>query len=268
MRIVLLLTGLLAALPAAAQQSPALRPLCASRPGLGTPPCIIDKGHLQAEVGIVAVQYDDSDALSTDIVALGTTELTYGIDGFNQISVIIAPFNIITITEQVTDRSRRIMGLGDISLRWRHSLRHPDGEGVSIAFEAFANVAIGGPDIRSNAWGAGLLVPLSVPITGSLSFITAPGFVVSENSARPGVHVDYTGSLGLAQALGAFTLTAEWGYTRNGDPDNRQESTTASAALAWSPPRNANLQFDVGVALATNAPAPDIQAYIGVVKRF
>jgi hypothetical protein len=160
------------------------------------------------------------------------------------------------------------MGLGDISLRWRHSLRHPDGEGISIAFEAFANMAIGGPDIRSNGWGAGLLLPLSVPITSSLSFITAPGFVVSENSLRPGVHVDYAGSLGLAQAMGSFTLTVEWGYALNGDPDNRQVATTASAALAWSPPRNANLQFDAGVAVATNAPAPDIQAYIDVVRRF
>lgn len=268
MRVALLLAGLLAAPAAAAEAEPALRPLCASRPGLGTPPCIIDKGHLQAEIGIIALQRDESAAFNIETLALGSAELSYGIDGINQISLVVAPYNIITFTDQASDRSRRIMGLGDIALRWRHSLRNPDGEGLSIAIEGLINFAIGGPDIRSTGWGAGLLLPVSVPITKSLSFVTAPGFVVSENNLRPGVHLDYSGSFGLAQTLGDFTLTVEGGYTLNGDPDSGRESATVSASLAWSPPRNANLQFDAGIAVAANAPAPDIQAYIGVVRRF
>jgi hypothetical protein len=271
MRAVLLLAGLAAAalpaLPAAAEEQ-SLRPLCASRPGLGTPPCVLDKGRLQVEIGIFAVQKDDSDAFSIDTVALGSTELSYGIDGFNQVSLVIAPFNIVTITDQVDGNSRRIMGVGDVALRWRHSLRHPDGEGVSIAVEGLVNIAIGGPEIRSGNWGVGLLVPVSVPITNTLSFITAPGFIWTENRNRSGQHFDYSGSFGLTQALGDFAITVEGGYTRDGEPDSGRESATVSASLAWSPPRNANLQFDAGVSVAANNPAPDLQAYIGVVQRF
>jgi hypothetical protein len=266
-RDVLALASLFAALPAAAEEQ-SLRPLCASRPGLGTPPCVLDKGHFQVEIGIVSVQRDDTDAFGVDTVALSSTEFSYGLDGINQVSLVVAPFNIITITDQASGASRRIMGVGDVALRWRHSLRHPDGEGVSIAVEGLVNFAIGGPEIRSNGWGAGLLVPVSIPITGTLAFIAAPGFVWSENRNTAGQHFDYTGSFGLTQQLGDFAVTLEGGYTRDGEPDSGRESATVSASLAWSPPRNANLQFDAGVSVAANNPAPDLQAYVGVVKRF
>lgn len=271
MRAALALAGLAAAataLPALAQEQPTLRPLCASRPGLGTPPCVLDKGHVQFEIGVASIQSDAEAGFQVGTLALGSTEISYGLDGINQLSLVVAPFNIITVTNQTTGDRRRIMGVGDVALRWRHSLRNPDGEGVSIAIEGLLNFALGVPEVRSSGWGAGLLVPVSVAITDSLSFIAAPGFVWSENLNGRGQHFDYTGSFGLTRSLGDFALTVEGGYTRDGEPDSGKESATLAGSLAWSQPHDANLQFDAGFSLALNASAPDVQAYLGVVKRF
>ena len=53
----LLAAALMASAPAAAAadaaSSDGLRPLCADRPGKATPPCILDAGHTQLEVGVV-----------------------------------------------------------------------------------------------------------------------------------------------------------------------------------------------------------------------
>jgi hypothetical protein len=268
MQAALVLASLAAAAPAAAQEQPKLRPLCASRPGLGTPPCILDKGNFQVEVGLVAAQRDETDGLTVNTVALGSTELFYGIDGINQVALVIAPFNIFTLNDRDSGRSERVMGLGDLALRWRHSLRNPDGEGFSIAIEGLINLAVGDRRLRSNGWGAGVLLPFSFPITDRLSFIAAPGIIWSANLNSDGQHVDYTGSFGLSQELGGFTVNLEGGYTRNGEPNSGRESATLATSLGWSPPRNPNLQVDTGVSFAINPTAPDLQAYIGVVKRF
>jgi hypothetical protein len=266
---------LLAAMPAVAQSPPAttaegatLRPLCGSRPGLGTPPCILDKGHVQVEIGLVTSQTDTEDNLRSGTIAYGSTEATYGIDGLNQVSLIWAPFNKISITDTVTGRRREYSGVGDVALRWRHSLRNPDGEGLSIAIEGLVNVPTGPKVVSQNEWGFGLLVPLSVAITDTLAFIAAPGFVWSENTNSNGQHFDYNGSFGLSKTWGSVTCNVEAGYARDGEPGSGRSSATLATSLAWSPPDSVNFQMDVGVSIGTNPDAPDLQGYVGLVQRF
>ena len=55
MKALLAVAALLAATPALADDQ--LRELCSERPGLNTPPCIVDKGHLQVEVGRHPIQW-------------------------------------------------------------------------------------------------------------------------------------------------------------------------------------------------------------------
>lgn len=264
----------LAAMPAAAGT---LRPLCASRPGIGTPPCILDKQHAQVEVGLVTSQSDTEDGIALGTTAFGSTEISYGIDGNNQVSVFWAPLNLFRVTDPATGEQRETTGLSDVALRWRHSLRNPDGEGLSLAIEGLVNIPVGKQEITtspgaqqigSNKWGFGLLLPVSVAITDTLAFVAAPGFIWSENDAPSGQHFDYDGSFGLAKTLGTISLTVELGYSRDGEPESGKSSATVSGALAWSPSGNENLQLDVGVSVAANKDAPDLQVYLGVVKRF
>lgn len=260
---------LLVAAPAAAEEATTeLRPLCASRPGLGTPPCVLDKGHLQVEIGIFSTQRDLEADVGTSIEALLSTEVFWGIDGVNQVSLVLAPFNTFTVTDQQSGDRDRATGVGDMALRWRHSLRNPDGSGFSVAVEALLNLAIGNNRVRTNGWGAGLLVPASLALNDKWSLIAAPGFVWSQNLTSPGQHFDYTGSFGVTRSAGAFNITLEGGYTRDGEPNSGEESATMAVSLAWQPPHNADFQLDAGFSWALNPAAPDLQAYFGFVQRF
>lgn len=262
------LAGLLTALAALPAHAQALRPLCAARPGIGTPPCILDKRHVQVEVGIFSTQTDVEDGVGVDTIAWGSTEVSYGIDGINQLSVIWAPVNVIRVTDDTTGEQRRYTGVGDVALRWRHSLRNPDGEGLSIALEALVNVPTGAPRISENELGFGLLIPVSLAITDSFALIAAPGFIWSENTGGDGQHFDYNGSFGLTKTLGAFNLAIEAGYTRDGQPGESRSAATVAGSVAWLPPGNPNAQIDLGASVAANGDAPDLQVYLGFVHRF
>ena len=56
-----------------------VRDFCAERPGKGTPPCILDKGHLQAEFGLADAVFVRSHRADEDTYALGAAEFRLGL---------------------------------------------------------------------------------------------------------------------------------------------------------------------------------------------
>src|SRR5436190_17125149 len=72
MRVILPVLMLSLAAPAAAQE---LRPFCSERPGKATPPCILDAGHAQLEVGLA----DAVVQRGPDAYTVGATELRLGV---------------------------------------------------------------------------------------------------------------------------------------------------------------------------------------------
>ena len=62
-----------------AEDAPSLRDLCPDRPGKGTPPCIVDAGHLQLEVAIVDWQAQRAADVSSNSYDLGSIELRLGL---------------------------------------------------------------------------------------------------------------------------------------------------------------------------------------------
>ena len=72
MRAVVLVLMLSLAAPASAET---LRPFCAERPGKATPPCILDAGHAQLEVGLTDAVVQSG----PNVYALGAAELRLGV---------------------------------------------------------------------------------------------------------------------------------------------------------------------------------------------
>jgi hypothetical protein len=78
----LLAAALMIALPAQAQSdAPAdgLRDFCAQRPGKATPPCIVDAGHLQIEMGLADAVFQHSGGVHEDTYTLAATDLRLGV---------------------------------------------------------------------------------------------------------------------------------------------------------------------------------------------
>ena len=72
-----LLAGLLIASPALADDD--LRDPCAERPGLDTPACTVDPGHLQVELGVGDWTLDKQAGSRTDTILLGQALARYGV---------------------------------------------------------------------------------------------------------------------------------------------------------------------------------------------
>ena len=77
MKALLAVAAILVATPALADDQ--LRELCSERPGLNTPPCIVDQGHLQVEVGLGDWTLDKQPDSRTDTIAAGDVALRYGV---------------------------------------------------------------------------------------------------------------------------------------------------------------------------------------------
>ena len=73
----ILFAGLLIASPAMAEDK--LRDLCAERPGLDTPACTVDPGHLQVEVGLGDWTLDKQPGSRTDTITAGDISARYGV---------------------------------------------------------------------------------------------------------------------------------------------------------------------------------------------
>src|ERR1700754_1567747 len=108
MRAVVLVLMLSIATPCAAQ---ALRPFCAERPGKATPPCILDAGHLQLEVGLADGVFERSAGAHEDTYSLGASELRFGLTRRVEVEAGWAPL----IVDHVRGAGRTT-GVGDALL--------------------------------------------------------------------------------------------------------------------------------------------------------
>src|SRR3954463_12746112 len=146
----------LAAAPARAAQ---LRELCPDRPGLGTPACTMDPGHIQIELGLGDWTLTRQGADREDDFATGDVLLRYGLTSRLEMQVGWTAFT------HVRTRSGTLVahdhGVGDLTIALRQNLHNADGSGFSVALMPYATLPTGSGGIGAGDWGAGILVPMS-----------------------------------------------------------------------------------------------------------
>lgn len=261
LRLILLAT---IASPAAAAD---LRDLCPDRPGRLTPACIVDAGHLQVETGAIDFTHDATTTDVVDTFAAASTALRYGVTGSLEAVVQWTPYL------SVRDRMRgggvtTERGVGDVLLGLKQSLLHPDGKGVSIALAPFVTIPTAKASIGAGKSAQGLVVAVTVPLPADFSLGLSPEVDRLPNGGARGYHASYTMIGGLSRAFGAVTPGVELAATRDNDPTGRTTRMTADAFVAWVPKALPTVQFDVATYIGLTRDTPDVEAYIGVSKRF
>jgi hypothetical protein len=255
--------ALFAAAPAGAQ---ALRDFCPDRPGLGTPPCTIDPGHADVEIGLADWTLDQDRGMRSDDLNFGETLVRVGLNHDLEAQIGWTALGV----ERLRDPSgsvRRAAGTGDLFLGLKQNLLHPDGSGFSAALLPFVTLPTGTGPLRSGTWGAGLLAPLSysLPHGVQLSF-TAEADAAPDGDGH-GRHFAYDGVLGLE-----VDLTKEAGMTfelagfRDEDPAGSSERLVGAVSLAWKP--RPELQLDAGVVIGLAGQASDLGLSFGISRRF
>ena len=256
--------AMLAAAPAAAQT---LREFCGDRPGLDTPACTVDKGHLQVEIGIGDWTLDKQPDSRTDTMLAGEIQLRYGIGDTNELRLGWTAYGHERVRDRMTGEIGRTARTGDVTIGIKQNLLNPDGKQLSIALLPFASLPVGRRPIGAGTWGAGLLLPVGYELTDGIQLELTPEIDARPNEEGDGRHLAYSTVIGVELALTeALDLDLDLQAIRDREPG--QHATMALAGVALGYKLAERTQFDVGANAGINHQTPDIEAFFGVSRKF
>ena len=265
MKLALALAAAFAAIGTANAQD--LRPLCPDRPGLDTPACTVDPGHLVAEMGAIDWSLDRSPGQRSDSFTFGDMLLRYGVADHAEVQLGWTALGTVRTHDSTTGAVAHSSGTGDITLAVRRNLSHPDGSGFAAAVMPYATLPVGGATIGAGDWGAGLIVPLSYSLTDKLGLSLTPEIDAAVDQDRHGRHLAYGSAIGLTAAVTQSVSSAlELQAVRDRDPADHATQALASLSVAWQP--KSNLQLDMGAVAGLNHASPDVELYMGIARRF
>lgn len=258
------LWALLAASPAAAGE---LRDLCPDRPGLGTPPCTIDPGHVVVELGIVDWTRDRTPEAREDALLAGDWLVRFGLTENVEAQLGLQSYGHVRTRDRGSGVVTKTGGVGDAVVAIRANLQNPDGSNLSYAIMPFATIPLGNTPIGAGDWGMGLLLPVSYALSDNVSLALTPSVEAAVDEDGSGPHLAFGSVLGLGFALGeTISASAEISIARDQDPDGSATEALAGLSFGWQPDKA--MQYDAGINLGLNRNSPDAQIYIGIARRF
>ncbi len=258
------------ATPTLAQTTPdaELRPFCADRPGKGTPTCILDVGHWQAEVGLIDGARQSDDAVKAESWAYGDLFFRYGLTSLTELQFGITPWSTEKVTDRATGVSETVDGVSDIQIGFRHSLANPEGSGVSIALAGFITAPTGSREIRGDGIEGGVVLPISLPLDDDWGLSLSPEIDIVADSDGEGRHAAYTMVAGVGRGFGQWALGAEIWISHDDDPIEAVTQSTFDLTAVWTPPSMPDAQIDFGLNFGLNDDSPDVEFGMGVARRF
>ncbi len=244
------------------------RDFCADRPGKGSPPCVLDKGRFQVEVGAVDAAFSRGGGTSTDDVSYGGLELRLGLTSTLEGQLDWTPYERVKTKDRASGATSTVSGAGDLTLGVRWSLKNPAGDGFSVAVQPFVTAPTGASGIGSDKWQGGVVVPISVPLSGGWSLALTPQVDDRPNAGGSGYHAGYAMVAGLGHALGPVNLGAELWVDRDQDPSGHVTQKSFDVTAAWTPKSLKDVQFDASAYVGLNRQTPDLELVFGVAHRF
>ena len=243
-----------------------LRGLCTDRPTKSTGPCTVDAGHWQVESDLYNLTYQRDSGVSTTTELFTNPTLKLGLTDNLDVEANIVPFEQVTVKDH--GATTRTTGAGDLYLRLKDSLVGGDNAKVAIAVSPFLKVPTAGSGLGNGAVEGGVIVPVQFAL-GDWQLLFDPELDVLKNAADDGRHVSAAGLVSLSRAASkAVTLSAELWTQSDFDPTGTTTQYSADLGAAWIPTQAPNLQLDTGVNLGLNRATPDVQAYVGISRRF
>ena len=241
-------------------------PICANRPGKGTPTCVVGAGRVQAELGIYDLVSDHNFGVNTHVYSAGDITARLGIASTTEVWAHITPYTLVRQRDRATGAQYRASGVGDLTFGVRQALIR--GGAFNLSIQPYATAPTGASGISADAWSAGVVLPMSLGLTEATGLFFSPEVDWAPNASGSGHHVAYAGAIGISHAFGQISLGAElWGAVDD-DPSGSITQTSADLTAAWIPKFMPSLQFDAGINAGLNKNTPDMEVYFGVSKRF
>ena len=237
-----------------------LRDFCAERPGKGTPPCILDKGRIQAEVGLADAVIERGHGARGVTYAISAAEFRMGLTTRLEAEVGWTPY--------IIDRQHgagTVRGTGDALVGARFALTDPDKIGPALSIQGFVTAPTATHGLGAGGWTGGVRLPASLPI-GSSALGLTPEVDIVRDSRGHGTHLAWSNTIGVSRDLGTASFGTElWGQVDD-DPSRRVYKASADFTAALLIGKNA--QLDAGVNIGLNHATADAEVYAGIAKRF
>lgn len=251
---------------AAVAQDEGDAPICANRPGKGTPTCTVAPGRWQVELGLYDVVSDHEGGVSTNVYNAADLQARLGLTQSLEVQVAITPYVLVKQRDGATGARFTQSGASDVTVSLRQALIRTGGFSVSV--QPFVTAPTGASGISADKWLGGVILPMSFSLTPSTGLFLSPEVDWSPNLSGSGYHAAYSGVVGVSHSLGQFTLGAEVWAGYDDDPSGSLTAVTGDLTAAWIPRWMPSLQFDAGVNAGLNKAAPDLEVYAGISKRF
>lgn len=251
--------------PALAQSE---RDFCADRPGKGTPSCVLDQGRWQFELGLFYGAQQSDAATKIETWDAGDLFVRYGLTSLTELQLGVTTWNRERTTDRATGQRDTTEGIGDLSIGLRHSLKNPDGSGLSVSLSGFVTAPTGARAIRSDGFEGGVLLPVSIPLNDDWSLSLTPEFDWVSNSDGDGRHAAYTMVAGVGRGFGQWNLGAEVWVSHDDAPIDATTQSTFDLTAVWTPPSLPDAQIDFGLNFGLNNDSPDVEFGVGIARRF
>lgn len=252
-----LLVALLAGGAAEAQtQTPPQREFCADRPGKATPACILDKGRLQIETGVIDATLDRG----RDTYLLGQTELRLGITRRTELEAAWTPLSL----ERGAGVHRS--GVGDLTLGFRSALSDPDGAGAAASLQAFVVAPTAAHGQGAGGWEGGARLPVSVGLAHGFALDLTPEADVRRDGDGRGAHLAFSAAASISHDLAGASVAVELWGERDEAPGHH--ASRASFDLSAARMLGRNLQLDAGANAGLTHATPNLELYVGIARRF
>lgn len=237
--------------------------LCANRPGLGTPPCTLPAGSVVVELAAVGWERSTSPGTREDSLVHGDALVRVGLGRATEIEVGLGGWtrNFSRADSGIGETN----GLGDATFAVRHGFGSETG--AKFAVQAYVSAPVGRPPGGTGDWGAGVLLPIALPLPAGFTLTSTPEIAAAVNASGRGRHLAWGAVAGLEHALtGAVSLSAEVSAFRDEDPEGAATESRFALAAAWQASRS--LQIDIEVDIGLTPASPDHALLLGFARRF
>jgi Putative MetA-pathway of phenol degradation len=256
------LTGLALLVPLAAHAADA-PDLSVNRPGLDTPPSTLPAGRVVVEVGAVGWEYSASPSTRDDSLTYADTVIRVGLGHSTELEVGLGGW--AHQRQRAGTSVSTASGLGDATFAVRHGFGSEAD--AKVALQAFVTAPVGRAPGGAGDWGAGLLLPVALPLPAGFTLATTPEIDAAVNASGHGRHLAWGAVAGFSHALTrTISASAEVSAFRDEDPDGASTESRFALAAAWRAGRRLQIdvEFDTGLTRAT----PDHALIVGFARQF
>ncbi len=248
----------------AAQQAPAVDPICTDRPAKASSACTVPGGVVQIETDLLNWTRQDIDGTRSDLILYTSPTLKYGVGESTDIEASITPLVVSRFRDG--GGTSRLSGVGDLYLRLKQRLTAADAR-AQFAVLPYVKLPTAKTGIGNRRVEAGVAATGVFTLPAGFSLTVTPEIDDLADADLHGHHAQLVGALNLGKALSSkLTVNAELWAQRNYDPAATVSQYSADGAIAYV--LTANWQIDAGVNVGLNHQTPGIQAYFGVATRF